>query len=165
MTDTQGYVRGKMSSDAKYELSLNLYLDWLETAEEDYIYSGCGGADYIESLITRQDVIKNDTGYDSVVEEFTFVDVAKIFSDYSEEYVLVTLADGSKIKVTETMADSTGTVVVNWNDNNNVVVTVNQTNVSLGQVTVVDLVKQSVRDEEMMYGLVNSHTYRCFSNY
>ena len=92
-------------------------------------------------------------------------DGVDLISEYSDEYILVTLADGSQIKVTATEPDTTGVVTVNWNDNNHVVVTVNQTDVHLGQKTVVDFVIESVREEDLMFGLVNSYTYRCFSNY
>ena len=77
----------------------------------------------------------------------------------------MTLADGTQIKVSENETDASGVVTVNWNDNNNVVVTVNQTDVLLGQTAIVDFVTESVRVEEAMFGLVNSYTYRCFSNY
>lgn len=167
MTDTHGYVRGQMSTERNYELSLNVYLDWLHTVEEDYIYTGCGGASYIESSLTNQIIVPNSTnsGYDSVTEEFTFVEGSNLLSEYTNEYVLVTLADGSQIKVTETELDPTGLVSVNWNDNDNIVVTVSQTDVSLGQLTTVDFVIESVREEDMMYGLVNSYVYRYMSKY
>ena len=67
--------------------------------------------------------------------------------------------------MTENEVDPSGLVSVNWNDNNNIVVSVNQTDISLGQQTTVDFVMSTVRTEELMYGLVNSYTYRCISKY
>ena len=167
ITDRHGYVRGQMTTDTNYELSFNVYLDWLQTEAEDYIYSGCGGASYIESLLTNQELVPNntDSGYDSATEEFSFMNASSLLSEYADNYILVTLADGSTIKVTENEVDPSGLVSVNWNDNNNIVVSVNQTDISLGQQTTVDFVMSTVRTEELMYGLVNSYTYRCISKY
>ncbi|MBQ9840981.1 MAG: hypothetical protein IJO78_05250, partial [Erysipelotrichaceae bacterium] len=168
ITDTFGYIRGLMSSDSQSGLELHAYLDWLATADyEEMIYTGCGGAGYLESSRTNQQLVPNstNTGYDEAIEEFTFVDGTSLLDDYGQQHVLVTLADGSQIKVTQTEADATGTVTVNWNDNNNIVVTVNQANVAIGQSTVVDFVYERVRDEPEMMGEVNHYTYRCFSNY
>ena len=167
LTDSLGFVRGQMMTDRTTELSMNLYLDWLATPAEEYIYSGCGGAGYREFTITNQELVANadNTGYASTSEEFTLFNGSDYISDYSDEYILVTLADGTQIKVSEDETDASGVVTVNWNDNNNVVVTVNQTDVLLGQTTIVDFVTESVRGEEAMFGLVNSYTYRCFSNY
>jgi hypothetical protein len=131
------------------------------------IYTGCAGAGYMESSRTNQQLVPNstNTGYDEVIEEFTFVDGTSMLDDFGQQHVLVTLADGSQIKVTQTEEDTSGTVTVNWNDNNNIVVTVHQTNVAIGQSTVVDFVYEMVRDEPEMMGEVNHYTYRCFSNY
>lgn len=167
LTDSLGFVRGQMMTDRTTELSMNLYLDWLATPAEEYIYSGCGGAGYREFTITNQELVANadNTGYASTSEEFTLFNGSDYVSEYSNEYILVTLADGTQIKVSEDETDASGVVTVNWNDNNNVVVTVNQTDVLLGQTAIVDFVTESVREEEAMFGLVNSYTYRCFSNY
>ena len=162
-----GYVRGRMSSTNQYELSSNIYLDWAATPTEDYIYSGCGGAGYLESSRTKQEFVLNSTndGYDTISEEFTFTDGASLIDDYYEEYILVTLADGTQIKVTETEPDTSGRVAVNWNDNNNIVVSVNQSDVLIGESTIVDFVVQYTRGETEMLGLINHYTYRCYSNY
>ena len=93
------------------------------------------------------------------------MNASSLLSEYADNYILVTLADGSTIKVTENEVDPSGLVSVNWNDNNNIVVSVNQTDISLGQQTTVDFVMSTVRTEELMYGLVNSYTYRCISKY
>ena len=167
LTDTHGFVRGRMSSTAQYELSLNLYLDWYGTDAADSIYSGCGGASYLESSLTERNGTLNaeGNGYESLSEVFTLYNGAGLIAEYTETYVLVTLADGTRIKVTPSQPDSSGRVSVNWNDSGNIVVSVNQNHVSFGQQSVVDFVQESVRGEEMMMGLVNSYTYRCFSKY
>ncbi|MBR5004615.1 MAG: hypothetical protein IKY14_04060, partial [Erysipelotrichaceae bacterium] len=167
LTDTHGFVRGRMSSTAQYELSLNLYLDWYGTDAADSIYSGCGGASYLESSLTERNGTLNaeGNGYESLSEVFTLYNGASLITEYTETYVLVTLADGTRIKVTPSQPDASGRVSVNWNDSSNIVVSVSQTHVSFGQQTVVDFVQESVRGEEMMMGLINSYTYRCFSKY
>lgn len=167
LTDTHGYIRGQMTSTAQYEMSFNAYLDWHGTEATEYIYNGCGGADYLESSLTNQNGMMNNdgNGYEFISEEFTLFNGARLISEYTETYVLVTLADGAQIKVTQSQPDSSGTVSVNWNDNNNIVVTVNQNNVAFDQQTVVDFVQEIVRTEELMLGLVNTYTYRCFNNY
>jgi hypothetical protein len=167
LTDTHGYIRGQMTSTAQYEMSFNAYLDWFGTEDTDYIYTGCGGASYLESSMTNQNGMMNNegNGYEFITEEFTLFNGASLISDYTDTYVLVTLADGSQIKVTQSQPDASGTISVNWNDNNNIVVAVNQTDVIFGQQTIVDFVQETVRVEDMMLGLVNSFIYRCFSNY
>ena len=167
LTDTHGYIRGQMTSTAQYELSFNAYLDWFGTEDTDYIYTGCGGAGYLESSLTNQNGMMNNegNGYEFITEEFTLFNGASLISEYTDTYVLVTLTDGSQIKVTQSQPDASGMISVNWNDNNNIVVAVNQTDVIFGQQTVVDFVQETVRVEDAMFGLVNSFIYRCFSNY
>ena len=167
VTDTHGFIKGQMRTDQEEQLSYNAYLDWLATPEEESIYTGCSGGNYIISSLTNQTIVPNssNTGYDSVSEEFTFENGTDLLNAYSTQYVLVTLADGSQIKVTQDAPDESGVVSVNWNSSNNVVVTVNQSSVSLGQTTIVDLVDESVRTEDMMLGMIVNYTYRCFSNY
>ena len=144
-----------------------IYGDAFGTEDTDYIYTGCAGAGYLESSLTNQNGMMNNegNGYEFITEEFTLFNGASLISDYTDTYVLVTLADGSQIKVTQSQPDASGTISVNWNDNNNIVVAVNQTDVIFGQQTIVDFVQETVRVEDMMLGLVNSFIYRCFSNY
>jgi hypothetical protein len=133
-----------------------MYLDgeYVPGADED---NGTEGLSFI---------LNNEgNGYEFITEEFTLFNGASLISDYTDTYVLVTLADGSQIKVTQSQPDASGTISVNWNDNNNIVVSVNQTDVIFGQQTIVDFVQETVRVEDMMLGLVNSFIYRCFSNY
>ena len=148
------YITGHMETDAWMSPSLHAYLIWTASTNTNMIYSGYGGTGFFPTELTEQTgtALEDGSGFTDAREVHTFLEGSFTEGEGYTVTIRVTLADGTVIEVTPETEDPTGQVVVNWNDQGNLTVTVSQAAVAAGTQTTVERVVTWSRMEDYIAG-------------
>ena len=154
-------IQGTLEGYSSQPPSFNAYLSWSADKTGGTIYSGCGSMQFYESsgylmeMAHKFDDAGTPIGYEHTSEEHRFYDTNYVKSEYQTVYIRVTLADGTKVTIPEGQTEALGGKIrVGWNENESTIVVVDQTDIDVGDQTLVEYVTESQRSEPELNGLV-----------